>query len=66
MIGQVDRDAARDAARDPAEPRRRERRRPSGGATGDGGAKGDGGANAYPELPPAEEDDGLGHVDVTA
>ena len=50
-VGQVD----RDAARDPAEQQRRKRRPASEGAPDSAG-----------ELPPAAEDDGLGHVDLTA
>ena len=50
--GQVD----RDAARDPAEQRRR-KRAPANGGTPEATAG---------ELPPAAEDDGLGHVDLTA
>jgi hypothetical protein len=45
----------RDAARDPAEQRSRKRRPASGGAPDSAG-----------ELPPGAEDDGLGHVDLTA
>ncbi len=60
-IGQVD----RDAARDPAEQQRRRKRPPANGGATDPGA----GATAG-ELPAGEllagEDDGLGHVDLTA
>jgi hypothetical protein len=50
-VGHVD----REAPRDPAEQQRRKRRRANGGAPDPAG-----------ELPSGDEDDGLGHVDLTA
>jgi hypothetical protein len=54
--GRIEREAGRQA------PDQRSRKRPPRGA----GAGGESGAVPYGELPPGDEDDGLGHVDLTA
>jgi hypothetical protein len=61
--GRIERETRRQA------PEQRSRKRPPRGAGAGGEATrdvGESGAAPYGELPPGDEDDGLGHVDLTA
>jgi hypothetical protein len=60
-VGHIDRDAQRDDA-EGRYPERRRRHGDGGGADEDGPASGE----PRRELPAGEEDDGFGHVDLTA
>jgi hypothetical protein len=62
-VGHIDRDTQRDAT-DGRSPERRRRRGNGGAADEDGASTASG--QPRPELPAGDEDDGLGHVDLTA